>query len=58
VHNAVVVEVRDRRKRGPNEIRGIRLVVLPFAADAIEELAPKCEISYEVNCNPPISMVC
>ena len=49
--NAVVVKVGDGGESGSDEVRGVRLVVGAFPADAIEELAAECEVGYEVYCD-------
>lgn len=49
VYNAVVMEVCNRGKCSPHQVGGIGFVVIPLAADAIEELTAECEVRYEVH---------
>jgi hypothetical protein len=46
--DAVVVKVCDSGKGGPNKIGCIRLVVVAFAANAVEKFTTKGKISYQV----------
>jgi hypothetical protein len=50
VHDAVVVEISDCGERGADEVCCIGLVVVPFTADAVEELSTEGEVGYEIDC--------
>ena len=51
MYDAVVVEVCDSRKRGPNEVASIGLVVVAFATNTVEEFASQREVGNEVYCS-------
>lgn len=42
----MVVEVCYGGEGGPYEVRGIRFVVVTFAADAVEKLSTEGKVSY------------
>jgi hypothetical protein len=50
MHNAVIMEVGDSRKCGPNKISRVRLVVITLAADAVEQLASERKVGDKVDC--------
>jgi len=50
MYDAVVVEICNGGECRSDQVGGIRLVVVPFSADAIEELTSKREVGHEVNC--------
>jgi hypothetical protein len=49
MYNAVIVEICDGGESRSNEIGGVGLVVVAFAANAIEELTTKGKIRDEVD---------
>lgn len=50
MYYAVIVKICDSGEGCSNQIGSVRLVVVAFSTDAIEQLSSKCEIGYEVNC--------
>jgi hypothetical protein len=49
MHDAVVMKVCDSRKCGADKIASIRFVVVALSADAVEQLAAKCEVGNKVH---------
>lgn len=49
MYNAMVVQVRNRGERGSNQVGSIRLVVVTFPADAIEELTTKGKVCHQID---------
>lgn len=49
MYNAVVVEICDGGERRSDQVGGIRLVVIAFPADAIEQLASERQVGHEVD---------
>jgi hypothetical protein len=49
MYDAVVVEIRDGRESGSNEVRSVGFVVIAFSADAVEQLAAERKIGDEVD---------
>ncbi len=48
MHDAMVVQVSDGGKRSANQIGRVFLVVVAFAADAVEKFAAKSQVGDEV----------
>jgi hypothetical protein len=51
MHDAVVVQIGDSGEGSPDEVGSIGLVVVSFAADAVEQLASQSKISDQVDCS-------
>lgn len=51
VHDTMVVEICDCRESSPDQVAGIGFVVVSLATDAVEELASKGKVGYQVDCS-------
>ena len=44
----MVMEIRNGREGGTDEVGGVGFVVGAFSADAVEKLAAECEVGDEI----------
>jgi hypothetical protein len=49
MNDSMIVKIGDGGKGGSDQVGGVRLIVVSFAANAVEEFTTKREIGYEVD---------